>query len=225
MPIDFPANPTNGQVYSNWIYDSSISAWRNVNTDTGVAALNTMGLRNVVPTSVSVTAGSAVANANGSVTFTNTPIVRLDGIFNSIYKSYRIVVTIDSSAANTELGGRLRTVAGDDTGTNYFQGGQRILFTGTTSNYSVGSGTLWYFNHISTDANRPTTYSLDLSYPNLPTGTVFSGSGFGNIGGTGPSGYIASGISLTTTQFTGFTLASLSSNNMTGTITVYGYTN
>lgn len=28
--LDFPANPTNGQVYNNYWYDSSISSWRSL---------------------------------------------------------------------------------------------------------------------------------------------------------------------------------------------------
>lgn len=37
MPLDFPSSPTNGQTYENFIYDSSITAWRNQGTANNLA--------------------------------------------------------------------------------------------------------------------------------------------------------------------------------------------
>jgi len=133
MPIDFPANPTNGQVYSNWIYDSSIGAWRNVNTDTGVAALNTMGLRNVAPTSVSVGSGSATTNANGTVSFSGATSVSLNGVFNSTYTNYRLMLNFSAFTANHNMGLRFRTSGVDASGANYF-------YAGNTMSTASGSG-------------------------------------------------------------------------------------
>jgi hypothetical protein len=36
MALDFPLNPTNGQAYENYYYDSSITAWRSAGSKTGV---------------------------------------------------------------------------------------------------------------------------------------------------------------------------------------------
>ena len=37
MPLDFPSSPTNGQTYENFVYDSSITAWRNQGSPSGLA--------------------------------------------------------------------------------------------------------------------------------------------------------------------------------------------
>lgn len=93
MAIDFPSSPTNGQVYANYIYDSSITAWRNVNTDTGISALNSMAFKSIVPTSVTLASGSATTTSNGTVTFSGASSVLLNGVFSSQYKSYKVVLT------------------------------------------------------------------------------------------------------------------------------------
>lgn len=36
MPLDFPSSPTNGQTYENFVYDSSITAWRNQGSPSGL---------------------------------------------------------------------------------------------------------------------------------------------------------------------------------------------
>lgn len=51
MPLDFPSNPTNGQTFNNFVYDSSITAWRaqgsTNNVGTQIAALNTASPKTV----------------------------------------------------------------------------------------------------------------------------------------------------------------------------------
>jgi hypothetical protein len=37
MALDFPSNPTNGQVYDNYYYDSSITAWRSSGSKNGLS--------------------------------------------------------------------------------------------------------------------------------------------------------------------------------------------
>jgi hypothetical protein len=41
MPLAFPASPTNGQVYNQYIYSTAIGAWKNQNDPTEVATLIT----------------------------------------------------------------------------------------------------------------------------------------------------------------------------------------
>lgn len=124
MAIDFPANPTNGQVFSNYIYDSSITAWRNVNTDTGIGTLNAMGLKNVVPTSISVGSGSATVNANGLVTFSGASSISLNGVFTSTYADYEVIISgsLKSSVDNAAMQLRLRA-SSTDSSSNYYRNG------------------------------------------------------------------------------------------------------
>ena len=147
MPIDFPANPTNGQVYSNYIYDSSITAWRNVNTDTGIGTLNAMGLKNIVPTSINVGSGSATVNSNGFVTFTGASSISLNGVFSSAYKHYRIIFAIDTSSTNTNWLMQLRNAGTNITGSSYqynslvtaSSSGPTRVSNGAATNIEIGS--------------------------------------------------------------------------------------
>lgn len=111
MAIDFPSSPTNGQVYGNWIYDSSITAWRNVNTDTGIGTLNAMGLKNIVPSSVSVASGSASVNGNGTITVNGATNLTINDCFSATYKSYKMIVTLTASGTTT-IQSRLRNSGG-----------------------------------------------------------------------------------------------------------------
>ena len=123
MALDFPSNPTNGQVYANYIYDSSITSWRNVNTDTGIGTLNAMGLKNVVPTSVVVGSGSATTNANGLVTFSSASSVEIRNVFTSTYNTYVVKTSVtgwSNSPTTTAIQGRL-TKAGVNPGGYYYQ--------------------------------------------------------------------------------------------------------
>lgn len=123
MAIDFPSSPTNGMVWGNYIYDSSITAWRNVNTDTGIGTLNAMGLKNVVPGSVIVGSGSASSNANGTVSFSAASSIELRNVFTSTYSRYVINLFVSAwsnATTTTAIQGRL-TKAGVNPGGYYYQ--------------------------------------------------------------------------------------------------------
>jgi hypothetical protein len=221
MPIDFPANPTNGQVYSNWIYDSSISAWRNVNTDTGVAALNTMGLRNIVPTSVQVGGGSATVNGNGFVEFSAATSVSLNGVFSSEYLNYRIVWRANTSVSTT-LVGRLRASGTDNTtASSYVTAGQYFRSNSTNAPFS-GVTTAWSISSINSPGVGRAMGTLDLSSPNLSSQTVGTGNSFGHDS-TSAMGIFTGHLHSVTTSYDGITFLP-NSGTITGEIQVYGYT-
>jgi hypothetical protein len=103
MAIDFPANPTNGQQYQNFYYDSSITAWRNLGSknalssavtglQTANATTNQAGLVPVVPTSVNaITGGTAsYSTTTGLTTFSGVSGIRLNGVFSATYSEYVI---------------------------------------------------------------------------------------------------------------------------------------
>lgn len=134
MALDFPTSPTNGQVYEQYVYDSTLPGWRSkggavaaiYTSDTApsgavkgdmwyrtsdgttyvyVVDINTsqwveirseistakVGLVPIVPTSVSVSSGSASVAPSGKITLTGAGNVSINGIFSSAYKNYKIV--------------------------------------------------------------------------------------------------------------------------------------
>lgn len=219
MPIDFPANPTNGQVYGNWIWDSSITSWRNVNTDTGIGTLNAMGLKNVVPTSVAVGSGSATVNANGLVTFSGASSISLNGVFTSTYKNYRITVRVkQGGSGSTGVNATFRT-SGTNRTTGYFWGGYIAYVSNTLNAYSSNNGGSFLAGFANTSSTSSAV--LDIFYPaeasELTTFHTQSIGSDGNYFSLNNSGYQGTteahdGISLTST-----------SGTWTGQVQVFGY--
>ena len=224
MAIDFPSNPTNGQVYGNWIYDSSITAWRNVNTDTGIGTLNAMGLKNVVPSSVVVSGGSATTNSNGTVTFSGATSISLNDVFSSTYTNYQLnLVLTSASVADADIRTRLR-VSGTDSSSSYYEGGT-MQIAGALSAINNLNITNWDLGrtHSAVEPNahasmnfkvfqpfaaRPTTfYTESISWNNNNTVTFRLG-----------------GFHSTLSSYTGITVFS-STGTFGGILSVYGYTN
>jgi hypothetical protein len=224
MPIDFPANPTNGQVYSNWIYDSSISAWRNVNTDTGVAALNTMGLRNVVPTSVVVGSGSATTNANGLVTFSAASSISLNGVFNSTYNHYKIIAKFHGSTT-TGVSFRWRSAGTDRTVAAYYSSGWFARANNAANGYwSANATSLYDIGRVETTTDQRSFVMMDCFDPFDSTKSTSHTYQWQGQDASGLLGGFSNGGYLQQIQFDGFSIFP-GAGNLTGTIEVFGYTN
>lgn len=223
MAIDFPANPTNGQVYGNWIYDSSITAWRNVNTDTGIGTLNAMGLKNVVPTSVAVGSGSATVNGNGTVSFSGATSISLNEIFNSTYQNYMVnLVTTAASVGDATIFGRLR-VAGSDSAVSYYEGGPMTIGATATSinNLNINQWDMGKTHGATSEPNAHAALNCKFFQPFLPRPTTFFTEST-SWTGSAMAGYRFGGFHTALTSYTGFTF-SVSSGNFSGTLSVYGY--
>lgn len=224
MPIDFPSNPTNGQVYGTYVYDSSITAWRNLNTDAGATQLATsVGLRNIVPTSIAKGAsGSASVNSNGTVSFTATESVSLNGVFSSAYEKYVITFTINAATVTTQLRFRLRAAGVDQTG-NYLWGGNQANHAGTASAFygAQNSVVLGDFSNQSA-----TTHSsvMDIFNPFLSQRKSFTHRFmYDNL--TYVFGGSFGGYYQATTSCDGFTIYPGAAGNFSGTVQVFGYNN
>ena len=96
MALDFPANPTNGQTFGQYIYDTSIPGWRNVNSSEGIGLQFKSGLIPITPSSVTVSSGSATVGPTGAVTLTAVGTFYVNGIYTAEYDRY--LVTIDMSS-------------------------------------------------------------------------------------------------------------------------------
>lgn len=222
MAIDFPSNPTNGQVYANYIYDSSITAWRNVNTDTGIGTLNAMGLKNVVPSSVVVASGSATVNGNGLVTFSGATSIALDGIFSSTYTNYKIVINANVATGENWIELRLRSGGSTITSANYAYTIRRGESGGTIS--TDNSGQVNALTAVSGPNAGGNTHTFDINNPFLLTFTNWFGQ----------SESVLSAGTFNMATFGGMYKAATSANgiiinpqgsNLNGTIQCFGYTN
>lgn len=224
MPIDFPSNPTNGQVYGNWIYDSSITAWRNVNTDTGIGTLNAMGLKNVVPSSVQVGSGSATTNANGTVTFNGANSISLNDVFSSTYTNYQInLVTTEASVADTNILGRLR-VSGNDSSSGYYEGGTMQVANALTgiNNLNINQWDLGK-THSATHPNAHASLSFKVFQPFPARPTTFHTESI-SWNNNNTVTFRFSGFHTPLVSYTGITIFP-STGTLGGTLSVYGYSN
>lgn len=224
--IDFPASPTNGQVYAGWVYDSSLPGWRNVNTDTGIGTLNAMGLKNVVPSSITVSGGSATVNANGTVTFTNVTWVALNNVFTSTYTNYKIDASRIKVGGTCGIDFRFRT-SGSDNSTSAYNWAHWIVRTGGTYQAYDASAASYGRCAIAVNAStEPTSIVMDVKSPALSASTTFTSQSASYD--SSPSAFCSlsgAGFFSTSTAFDGVTFFSSSGTPMSGTINIYGYSN
>ena len=222
--IDFPSNPTNGMVWGNYIYDSSITAWRNVNTDTGIGTLNAMGLKNVVPTSISVGSGSATTNANGTVTFSGATSISLNDIFSSTYTNYQFnLVLTSASVADADVRARLR-LSGTDASSSYYEGGtlQGAAVLSAVNNLNITNWDLGR-THSATDPNAHASISFKVFQPSQARPTTYHTESI-SWNNSNIVTFRFSGFHTTLTSYTGITIFP-GSGTFGGTLSVYGYSN
>jgi hypothetical protein len=225
MPIDFPSNPTNGQVYSNWIFDSSITAWRNVNTDTGIGTLNAMGLKNVVPTSVVVGSGSATTNANCTVTFSGATSISLNNIFSSTYSNYRIIFSQEiGTATTTDVLLRFRASGSDVSSSSYYYNGSQVDGS-TVSGYQAIPTTYFYFGflHAYVGDTHASVIS-EIQKPYRSKAKTYLSQAFGWTGASAKK-MDTGGFLNVSGLYDGMTIYTSNGTTFGGTISVYGYTN
>lgn len=132
MALDFPANPTHGQTFGSYIYDTSIPGWRNVNSSEGIGLQFKSGLVPIVPSSITVSSGSATVDNEGKVTFTGVGTLSLDGLFSADYDNY--LLYIDIPAGTTQTWYRFRANGADRTDNLY---GYSTYYTDWNGNFAA----------------------------------------------------------------------------------------
>jgi len=219
MALDFPSSPTNGQSYAGYVYDSSLPGWRNVNSDFGVQSLNTMGMKNVVPTSISVSNGSATVNSNGVVSFTSTGGISLNGVFSNTYRNYRMIINARRTDANGSGIAYTRLMSsGTAISANYSGGNNWIYYSSSTVNSWDGAdgiyiAPIYYANYAA---------ELDIYQPYEAIETKFTGQGIGSQASNGAR-TIVGGEHATQTAYDGLWVG-WNAGTWTGNVQILGYT-
>lgn len=159
-------------------------------------------------------------NGKGTVNFSAQTSVSLNGVFNSTYQNYRILINIASSSGDTNAITLKFRAGGSDTSANYRT--VRIFTSGTTvsaSNNDRGTDEFFIFESDK-DQNGFSGASIELQSPNEARATSLQ------CVQTESDGtfymQILGGYQSDNTQFDGFTIIN-SAGNTTGTISVYGY--
>lgn len=221
MALDFPANPTNGQTFGQYIYDSSIPGWRNQNSSEGIGLQFKSGLIPIIPSSVTISAGGASVASDGLITVTGgSAYISINNIFTSAYRNYKIV--FNGQMGNSTGGVRLRQGGTDYTGTAYYYAGWRYWSNGTYDVYTGNGGNVIWSIFSSSAQNNHSVYDIDVYTPAIvgDTGIFTRSTGWDgakavthNAIGMVHSDYVADGLSILTSGSVLFT----------GTVRVYGY--
>lgn len=225
MAFDFPTNPTNGQVYQNFYYDSSTAAWRNLGSKNALSSAvttlqafdaNTVGLKNIIPTSVVTNAGAPTINTAGVVTFPNVSYVRLNGVFTNKFTNYRIIIravkSVDTSAI---LYCRFSSNGSDRT--DSYSGGSKMFNIAGSTITSLNGGDGIYLGNIHYAGLNFATLDVRADNVNVPylhgitAGSVVTDGTYGFASGN--NGYsTVDGIALHT-----------NAGAISGSIQVFGY--
>ena len=162
-----------------------------------------------------------------STTFSSSAAVNLNDVFSSTYQNYRIIVNWDShasSAAAVSL--RLRVSGSDNTSANYRW--SYLYFQSSGSGVTTdqnNSDTKIDIGNVSTGAAGDSATIIDIFNPQTTAYTTAQW----NFVRQHPDPFVqtrfGNGAFGATTSFTGCTLLTNDSTNMTGKVRVYGYSN
>jgi hypothetical protein len=194
--------------------------------ETAQATTNRAGLVPVVPTSITVGSGTSTTGTSGLVTFSGVSSLSLNGCFNSNYRNYRLVGSINSSASNADLRFRLRTAGTDLSATSSYEGswGQFEYSNANRGQYnSTGTTTSWTIGFVNSGGQGNFTVSADIWNPNTGDFKSMHSTAYGSNSSAGGSAmYNLIHRSFNQGSHDGFSIIP-SAGNITGTIQVYGY--
>ena len=238
MSLDFPSNPTPGQVYQNYVWSATDGVWRASNSaqtfpvqvsngGTGAGTLAQaqdnlgVGLTNIpVGTLYKGASGTATVNSTGRVDFSGTEFVTLANVFSSAFKNYRVILRVAATVANVALNIRYSNANTPDASAQYYITRVDARAASVVA-ASASAGTTLPITDVNSTALSPAFVSLDIFSPNLAetTQTLSNHSGY-NAGGWF-NGSAGSHFNVATT-FDGFRLFP-GSGLFTGFVEVFGY--
>jgi hypothetical protein len=175
-----------------------------IDTTLGVFVPSSPGLTLINTTSFSAVASQAITQ------------------FNATYENYRILIRITAQGtSNADHSLRMRSGGSDDSGSNYFAGGNSNRANSSTlgaQNQNAGTS---YFLGNAVTASTGVYYVVDILSPFLAQKTGFSLKGFAEDA-TYAYSIQKDGIHNLTTSYDGFNIIS-SAGTITGKVAIYGY--
>jgi hypothetical protein len=172
-----------------------------IDTTLGVYAPSTSGLE-----LINTTAFSAVASQS------------INDVFSTTYDHYKILMTVVSSAAESNLNLRFR-VSGTDNSSSVYSTQRLVALSTTLTGFSQDNQTsaIFQIHNLNENVIEATIFN-----PFLTARTYYNTTGRYATGSDAPSKVDFAGVHKSSTSFTGFSLLPVS-GNMTGTISVFGY--
>ena len=176
------------------------------------------GMVLITPTSATATGtgSSATIGTSGSVTFSSCATLSLNGVFNTDYDNYMVVIRHEGSTT-TGIRGRLRdSTPADASGSNY---ASQLLFANGTS-VTAGRGTAQTdFPLGDTASGNKNGHTVNIYGPFLAQPTAISSISEYSTSGAGIADYVST-HSLSN-SYVGLTMFP-SSGTLSGLVSVYG---
>lgn len=181
------------------------------------AALEERSIRGQIPSSVTVSSGSASYAADGTVTFTGASSVSLNDVFDGTgMDAYAVVVDVPTTSTALQVSVRLRVGGADNSALQYDS--QNLFGNAGTAGASPTTGVNIFPMSINTRAQH--AGQLLLMSPGLARRTAMRSETWSNNASNALSGLLLrAGFHRASTAFTGFSLLA-STGDMTGTVKV-----
>ena len=234
-----PSAPSNGDEWFNtndgnlYVYYTDVdgSQWVQVKSDATLSSTlggrleivesYPAGIAQIIPSNISVDSGSASVDASGLITFSGATSIRLNNIFTSKYKNYKLVFNAGTVSLAATVLGRVRN-AGVAKTSSYYSGWTRILEGGSTVTGALNGSSYFFVSDV--HPSVPITNSEITIYEPLSTTKqiCFYDTHVGFAGSSTYAGYTGGTIGSAAETFDGFQL-DISTGTFGGSIKVYGY--
>ena len=199
----------------NLLADSTSDAFTSDRSRIGTLEAGSLsGLIPQVPSSIVISTGSGAVSTNGKVTFNGATGIKLNGVFSSLYETYKIVINLTSAAA--AAGAIIARLGTTNTGYQYqiFRG-----YTNTAAASSSASATEWWISQQGSGAQSLTEVTVANPFT-ASVSKIISQSGAYN--GADFTVINSFGQLVNNNSYTDFYFAP-SSSNITGSIQIFGY--
>lgn len=191
----------------------------------GATAIETLG--DAIDASMNTALGTkkAMGVLLNTTTFSGVAQQIVSNVFSATYDNYRVVVNVDSfsSTGTNILNFRFGTSGTPNTGSSYHQKGMYVDSSGAGVSQILNNGAnLSYFHTTPSATTTEMTGQYEIQNPFATKTTTFTGISSGSRTYANLRYQSTSGEFDATTSFTDFVVFP-SANNMTGSISVYGY--
>ena len=159
-----------------------------------------------------------------TTSFSGVTTQAISSVFSSTYRHYKIIGSITSVAANTQVKLRLRSGLTDNTSTVYASGGFYTGGDGTSGNTDSSNGDT-AFQILPLESAPSFTggvFDYTLFNPFETEYTRLTGF-YERTSGAGAYGYFRGGNLEVTTSYDGINIITDSAQNISGVVSIYGY--
>jgi hypothetical protein len=180
------------------------------------------GLIEITPSTISVTGGSGSVSSTGVVSFTSASVVSLNDVFSTTYDKYRVLINVKpSSNGNKTLRLRARVGGVDTTSSVYSFANAGLNASNSTINTAGAGQTSAQIGQNFQYSDQSFPSHFDIINPFATEITFLQGEATESTLNDFFHTSYSAGI-MHSTSYTGFTFF-LSTGNMTGSVSVYGY--